>query len=352
MLTRNDLEWAPRALQACLENTDPCYELILLDNGSTDGTAQFLTDAVDGATVVLNDRNHGFGVSNYLGASRARGRYLLFLNSDVLVHAGWLPPLLDRVQGDKTIAAVGPRQLNLDGSLELAGALLSRAGATLSYGHGDDPDRPEYVFARDTDYCSGACLLVRRSSFNAVGGFDPAFGLIYFEDADLCLRLWERGERVVYEPASTVTHVGGGGSGPGPDVQLLALRNRSLFERRWRTLLASYPLAPLASRPRVLAARDARSSARILVLEDEACAEVVARTFPSARVTLAGVEDARRHDVELAPDTKQVLRERRFHYDAVVGDASTLERRAELLEQFQPQANRVSIDDLANEALR
>ena len=246
MLTRNDLEWAPRALQACLENTDPCYELILLDNGSTDGTAQFLTDAVDGATVVLNDRNHGFGVSNNLGASRARGRYLLFLNSDVLVHAGWLPPLLDRVQGDKTIAAVGPRQLNLDGSLELAGALLSRAGATLSYGHGDDPDRPEYVFARDTDYCSGACLLVRRSSFNAVGGFDPAFGLIYFEDADLCLRLWERGERVVYEPASTVTHVGGGGSGPGPDVQLLALRNRSLFERRWRTLLASYPLAPLA----------------------------------------------------------------------------------------------------------
>ena len=69
-------------------------------------------------------------------------------------------------------------------------------------------------------------------------------------------------------------------------------------------------------------------------------------------MTLAGVEDARRHDVELAPDTKQVLRERRFHYDAVVGDASTLERRAELLEQFQPQANRVSIDDLANEALR
>src|SRR4051794_26546117 len=61
MLTYNDIEWVARSLQACLDNTEPCYELIVVDNGSTDGTAEFLTGAVSGARVLLNSRNYGFG---------------------------------------------------------------------------------------------------------------------------------------------------------------------------------------------------------------------------------------------------------------------------------------------------
>src|SRR5437763_16552758 len=78
VLTHNDIEWIPRALQACLDNTDACYELIVVDNGSTDGTAEFLTSETSGATVILNPRNYGFGAANNLGARHAVGQYLFF----------------------------------------------------------------------------------------------------------------------------------------------------------------------------------------------------------------------------------------------------------------------------------
>ena len=270
----------------------------------------------------------------------------MFLNSDTLVHAGWLPPLLARFEDD-SVGAVGPRILNFDGSLQLAGALLTRAGATVAYGNHDDPDRPEYTFARDVDYCSGACLAVRRSAFDRVGGFDPAYGLVYFEDTDLCLSLWEIGFRTIYEPRSTVTHVGGGGSEPNPSIMLLALRNRSIFERRWRSLLARYPLAPPSSRRRVLAARDVRASARVLVVADAACAERLADAFPSARITLVGA-DAARDAVELAEDPESVLRERRFHFDAIVVPAPEIESLGELITETQPQAAVVRVEDVGD----
>lgn len=342
LVTYNDIEWIQRALQACLDNTDACYELIVVDNGSTDGTVEFLTNKTSGARLLLNNRNHGFGVANNLGAAYAVGRHLLFLNSDAFVHPGWLPPLLATLEADETVAAAAPRLLNLDGSLQLAGALLTRAGATVVYGDGDDPGQPQYGFARSVDFSAGACLLVRRAAFNEVGGFDPSFGLVYFEDADLCLALWQRGHRIVYEPRSTLTHVGGGGSEPSRLVLQLALRNRSLFERRWRALLASYPLAPLVGERRLTGARDIRCSDRILVLRQASCAEAFARTFPSARVTLAGVEAETRallnREIEFASDAEHVLRERRFHYDVIIGEAAAIETFAELLLHTQPQA--------------
>ena len=107
------------------------------------------------------------------------------------------------------MGAVGPMLLNPDGSLQCAGALLSRSGVTACYGEGDQPERAEYQFARVVDYLAGACLLVRRRAFNDVGGFDRRYGLAYFEDADLCLALAERGYRSVYEPRSRVTHLRG-----------------------------------------------------------------------------------------------------------------------------------------------
>jgi GT2 family glycosyltransferase len=351
IVTYNDLRWIGRALQACLDNTDPCYELIVVDNGSTDGTAEFLSTETLGARVVLNDRNYGFGAGNNIGAGHASGRYLFFLNPDAFVHPDWLPPLLAGLDAHENVAAVGPRLLNLDGSLQLAGALLTRAGATVVYGDGDDPARPQYNFVRDVDF-SGAFLLFRRSAFNEVGGFDPAFGLAYFEDADLALALWRRGYRIVYEPRSSLTHVGGGGREPGRPVLQLALRNRSLFERRWRAHLAHYPLAPLSGHRRLIAARDIRSSDRVLVIEQPWCAEAVARTFPFARVTLGGVRAGTVDTcsgIELAYETESLLRERRFHYDVVMGESAALDRYVDLLLQTQPQATRISTDQLGAE---
>jgi O-antigen biosynthesis protein len=243
VVTYKGAEVVETALRALLENTEPCYELILIDNGSMDLTPTFLRQ-VRNATVVLNERNAGFGAANNDGADRARATYVLFLNQDAFVHRGWLPPLLDRIQSDDAIGAVGPMLLNTDGSLQCAGAMVFRTGDTRCYGEGDDPKRPEYRVARDVDYLAGACLLTRRVVFNEIGGFNLAYGLAYFEDADLCLSLATRGYRSVYEPRSRVTHVRGR---PSDALLELAARNRRLFERRWRDVLASRPLPSTAS---------------------------------------------------------------------------------------------------------
>jgi GT2 family glycosyltransferase len=254
IVTRDGGEVLPQALQALLENTEPCYELIAIDNGSSDGTSSLLRQ-VENATVVLNPRNVGFGAANNQGAAHARGLCVVFLNQDAFVDPGWLPPLVQRVEADERVGAVGPMLLNPDGSLQCAGALLSRSGSVACYGDGESPEEHEYRFTRPVDVLAGACLLVRRRAFEEIGGFDAAYGLGYFEDADLCLALAARGYRCIYEPRSRVTHVRGR---PGEALLELALRNRALFEQRWRRVLASRPLSPLAaSRRRTLGARDA-----------------------------------------------------------------------------------------------
>ena len=351
MVTHDAADWARRALGALREHTEPCYQVIVVDNASADGTAELLSRELEQATLLLNDRNRGFGVANNQGAAHAVGRYVLFLNNDALVRPGWLPPLLARIASDERIAAVGPRLLNLDGTLQIAGALVARSGSTLEYGYGDDADAPAYRFPRAVDYLSGACLLVRRSAFDEVGGFDPVYSLGYFEDADLCLSLAARGYRVAYEPRSSVTHVRGA-SPRDRRFSNLAARNRSLFRRRWSPLLASRPLSPLVgSARRVLAARDAPARARVLVVGG--APELLLEIALAARVTVisdadpdvlleAGVEVVR--DVD---DWPAWFRERRFHYDAVV--ARELPGDLEgAIRDTQPQAVRISPDEAEN----
>ena len=258
MVTYEASEVLGRALHALLENTEPCYELILIDNGSTDATGALLKQ-VENATVVLNNRNTGFGAASNQGAKQARARNVLFLNQDVFVHRRWLPPLLERLDSDERIGAVGPMLLNPDGSLQCAGAMVFRSGATACYGEGDNPERSDYRFPRDVDYLAGACLLVRRQAFDEAGGFDPVYGLAYFEDADLGLALSARGYRSVYEPRSMVTHLRGT---PSEALLRLAHRNRAVFERRWRGVLASRPISPPTVSPGGVAVADAQPSAQ------------------------------------------------------------------------------------------
>src|SRR5207248_2545867 len=133
-----------------------------------------------------------------------------FLNNDAIVREGWLAPLVGAVRGDRQVGAATPRLLNLDGSLQEAGALVARDGSTWSYGHGDGPERPEYRFPRAVDYGAGACLLVRRDAFLACRGFADAYAPAYYEDVELCFALAARGLRTVYEPRSVVMHARGG----------------------------------------------------------------------------------------------------------------------------------------------
>jgi hypothetical protein len=276
----------------------------------------------------------------------------VFLNDDVFVEREWLSPLLARLERDERVGAAGPMILNVDGSLQNAGSLVTRAGGTAEYGNGEPANDPRFEFRRIVDYVAGACFLIRRRLFDAIGGFDPRYHPMYFEDADLCLAIRARGYMIEYEPGSVVTHVGGA-SGFALREPGVPLRNRHTFERRWRARLAARPFAPLHTPRRLVGARDAPSATRILVVGDKPGRAALARSLASvcsrAQITLAAETTA--SDAALAAagiesaaveDWAGWLGERRLHYDLVVVAEGSEQSR--LVAATQPQAARLDPD--------
>ncbi len=138
------------------------------------------------------------------------------------------------------MGAAFPCLLHPDGSLQDAGVLLAKDGTVLVYGDGDDPQRLCYRFRRFVDTGTAACLLIRRATFNALGGFDERYAPAYYEDVDLCMRLAQRGLRVVYEPRALVTHERYGSSTTAQAAEL-SERNRATFVERWGSELVGRP---------------------------------------------------------------------------------------------------------------
>ncbi len=305
----------------------------------------------------------------------ARGRYLLLLNSDAWVRPGWLEPLVEIADADKSVAAVASKLLYPDGRLQEAGSILWRDARVRNYGDGDVPNRPEYLFRRTVDYASAACLLVRRSAFVEVGGFDPWFAPMYCEDVDLCLALAKHHGRVVYQPRSVVEHVRGA-SGSGGVKAARIERNRRLLRARWRRLLDRRPPESWRVEPSgIVGGRDAMTCERVLVLtgprpDGQGTAEqrrlhdlVVAAAirWPEARWTVASLDgepvtqpddlaDTGIEAVTGAESWDAWLAGRRYHYGIVaLADSRWSEGLLETaLEGTQPQAVRVPVADSAD----
>ena len=180
------------------------------------------------------------------------------------------------------------------------------------------PTIPSGRSIREVDYGSAACLVVRRAAFEELGGFDEAYAPAYYEDADLCLRLAERGLRTVFEPRSRVTHLQYGSGSVDAAVQHVR-RNRRVFLERWGDRLSHRPIVGdgTGGPHRLLAFRDAIALTRILVLSDAELAGRLRRVWTAARITLAG--QGAGEGVESAPrELDGWLDRRRFHYSAVV----------------------------------
>jgi GT2 family glycosyltransferase len=341
MLTYNRWDLTRQALSLLAEVTEPRYEVVIVDNASTDGTLDELK-RVHGAKILRNPRNLGFGPANNQGAAIARGRYLLLLNSDAWVRPGWLAPLVEIAEGDPSVAAVAPKLLYPDGRLQEAGSIVWRDARVRNYGDGEVASRPEYLFRRTVDYASAACLLVRRSAFIGLGGFDPRFAPMYCEDVDLCLALAVTGGGTVYQPRSVVEHVRGASGGGGVKAAQVE-RNRRLLRARWRSLLDRRPPESRRVEPSgVLGGRCAMTCERVLVLtgprpdalgtaEQRRLRDLIgdaARRWPSARWTVASIDgepvtrtddlgDAGIEAVTGAPSWETWLTGRRYHYGIV-----------------------------------
>lgn len=177
-------------------------EVIVVDNGSQAANVEKLRLGLNNTVLVTSEENCFYGEGNHLGVDAASGEILVFLNNDVVVIDGWLEPLIQELRSSE-VGAVGPVFLNKDGSVQESGAhLTDRGRSARSQTSLSNLQLEPYP----TEYVSGACLAIRRESFERVCGFDPIFLPAYFEDADLCLRLRAEGLHTKVVPTSRVVH--------------------------------------------------------------------------------------------------------------------------------------------------
>ena len=235
IVTWNGRGLLERFLPSVLATDYPAVEVVVADNASTDGTADWLTATHPAVRVVRHPDNWLFARGNNAAVPHTTGDVLCFLNNDVEVPPSWLSPLVDALAGE--VVAVQPKLLQHTqrDRFEYAGAsggFLDAYGYPFTRGRVFDtlePDRGQYDDARDIFWATGAALAVRRDAFLAAGGFDESFGM-HMEEIDLCWRLQRAGGRIRVEPQSEVYHLGGASLPQGnPRKLYLNIRNSLLM---------------------------------------------------------------------------------------------------------------------------
>ena len=264
----NKVDYTLACLRSIVEQagTTP-LEIIVVDDASSDASADHLA-RIGGLKVIRNEHNLGFVGSCNSGAACARGEFVLFLNNDTVVTAGWLEALLRTFDEEPRAGLVGAKLVYPDGRLQEAGGIVFRDGSGWNYGRFDDPADPRYGFRREADYCSGAAILLRRELFERLGGFDTRYAPAYYEDTDLAFAVRAAGLKAFYEPRSTVVHFEGvsAGTDTGAGMKRFQIVNRDKFLEKWKSELDAQP-APIHEARFAAAAANHRSRGRILIVD-------------------------------------------------------------------------------------
>jgi len=210
------------------------FEVIVIDDGSSDETLT-LPDLVRGVRFLRHDKAQGFIRSCNDAARTARGAYVLMLNNDTEVSSGWIDELLYVFEHFNDVGMAGAKLLYPNGQLQEAGGIVWNNGDPWNYGREGNPREPRYNYTRQVDYLSGACVMLRKTLWDELRGFDERYVPAYFEDADLAFRVRERGLKTFYTPFSQVIHFEGISSGKSVTSGAKRFQeiNRPKFKARW-----------------------------------------------------------------------------------------------------------------------
>jgi GT2 family glycosyltransferase len=233
-----------RCLRALQSNSDSTpYEVVVVDDASSDQTMEALR-SIRGITVVRNLKNAGYLTSTNRGADQASksSKYLLLLNNDTEPVDGWLDNLYLAIEQDERVGIAGSALIYSNGVLQEAGGQIFAGGNAWNLGRGANPHSALFAFTREVDYCSAASVIIRKTFWVEVGGFDSRYIPAYCEDSDLALAAWSLGYKVVYEPKSWVVHHEGLSHGKSTDSGLKkyqTVNNRKLFAK-WEVDLRNH----------------------------------------------------------------------------------------------------------------
>ena len=216
ILNWNGKHFLEKFLPGVVENS-PTAKVVVIDNNSTDGSKAFLESNFPSVELICLDKNYGFSDGYNLGIKEIKEEYIVLLNSDVEVTKGWIEPLEKELDENPDVAACQPKIKSFDQKeyFEYAGAaggMIDMFGYPFCQGrilHHLEKDTNQYQEPREIFWATGACMMVRKSSYINSGGLDSDF-FAHMEEIDLCWRFHHGGMRLKYIPESTVYHVGGG----------------------------------------------------------------------------------------------------------------------------------------------
>jgi GT2 family glycosyltransferase len=243
----NNKKFLEKCIGSVFRSNYPNFEVVFVDNASKDGSVDFVKErfgSKSSLTIVQNSENLGFAEGNNAGMRHAAGKYFVLLNNDTEVDKNWLLELISVMESDQNIAAAQCKLIsaNVPEILDNAGGFIDRLGFSVERGANEE-DQGQYDKEDEIFYAKGAGFAVRRCVLNEIGSFDKDY-FLYFEETDLCWRIWLRGYRIVFVPKSLVYHYGFG------SILVTKPRKNLTFEyhntkNQIMTLLKNYELSNL-----------------------------------------------------------------------------------------------------------
>lgn len=244
--TFNKWEYTEKCLNSISETCDSVsYEIIVVDNGSTDGTRERLRKLREGNSnliVIKNSENLGYAKANNIGAQKSSGKYLVFLNNDTVAYPGWIEAGVKRLESSLDVGIVGAKLLYPDRTIQHCGITF------IPSDYSEIPIWPAHKFrsvnendknvieANTQIAVTGACMFIRKELFIQLRGFDESYGM-YFEDIDLCFKASQAGKQIYYEPTCVLIHYEGKSGVNRSEIDRQNISSSKIFYAKWKNTI-------------------------------------------------------------------------------------------------------------------